>query len=158
MSLTRFNMYKVVSLTEEYIKSLVELEQICFDEPWTEGMFLSDIKNEHTVYYAVIDADKVIAYVGMWITVDEGQITNVAVHPDYRRKGIAKSLLKKLYDVCLQNKLESITLEVRESNVKAIALYKNEGFENVGLRKNYYKNPTENAILMTKAFCHEGEK
>lgn len=150
-------MYKVVTLTEEYIDSLVKLEQKCFDEPWTKGMFLGDIKNENTVYFAAIENDEVIAYAGMWITVDEGQITNVAVHPNYRRHGIAKYLLSCLYDVCRKNKLVFITLEVRESNISAVSLYKNEGFKTVGLRKNYYKNPTENAILMTKEFCHEGE-
>lgn len=152
-------MYKIIPLTEEYIDSLVRLEQLCFDEPWTKGMFLGDIKNENTVYFAAVDGNNdVIAYAGMWIAVDEGQITNVAVHPDYRCKGIAKQLLKSLYDICFKKQLCCITLEVRESNTKAIALYKNDGFESVGLRKNYYKNPIENAILMTKEFCHEGDR
>lgn len=152
-------MYKVVTLTEEYIDSLVELEKLCFDEPWTKGMFLGDLKNQNTVYFAATDNNnEVIAYAGMWVAVDEGQITNVAVHPDYRRMGIAKQLLKSLYEVCFKKQICCITLEVREGNANAIALYKSDGFKSVGLRKNYYKNPVENAILMTKEFCHEGDR
>ena len=146
-------MYRIVNLTEEYIESLVGLEKLCFDEPWTKGMFMGDLLSEYTCYFAAIDDDdKVIGYVGMWISVDEGQITNVAVHPDFRRKNVATELLSRLFDICSERGLESITLEVRESNEKAINLYEKNGFSPVGMRKNYYKNPTENAVLMTKTF------
>ena len=146
-------MYRIVTLTEEYIESLVELENLCFDEPWTKGMFVGDLSSEYTCYFAAIDDDnKVVGYAGMWISVDEGQITNVAVHPDFRRKNIATELLSRLFDVCRKRGLQSITLEVRQSNEKAINLYEKNGFLSVGMRKNYYKNPAENAVLMTKTF------
>lgn len=146
-------MYRIVTLTEEYIESLVELENLCFDEPWTKGMFAGDLSSEYTCYFAAIDnGNKVVGYAGMWISFDEGQITNVAVHPDLRRKNIATDLLSRLFEVCRQRGLKSITLEVRQSNEKAINLYEKNGFSPVGMRKNYYKNPAENAVLMTKTF------
>ncbi len=113
-------------------------------------MFVSDINNEHTCYFVAVVDDVVVGYCGMWLAVDQGQITNVAVDPSYRNQGIATSLINNLIEVCIDNNLESITLEVRESNVSAINLYTKLGFTNVGCRNNYYKNPTENGILMTK--------
>lgn len=147
-----FVIIKVILLNEEYVEKLVKLENECFSDPWTANMFIGDLKNENTCYFGAFDDDKLIGYAGMWMSVDDGQICNVAVHPDYRRKGIGTSLVISLIQVCKRKKLSSITLEVRESNEKAILLYKKLGFERVGLRKNYYKNPTENAILMTKTF------
>ena len=149
-------MFRIISLTEEYIDSLVELDKICFDDPWTKGMFLGDINSGQTCYFAVLnDADEVIGYAGMWLTADEGQITNIAVHPQYRRKNIATDLLCKLFKVCHDKNIRNITLEVRRSNSSAAALYEKAGFEVVGTRKNYYKKPVEDAILMTKTFCVE---
>ncbi len=116
-------------------------------------MFMGDLQSEYTCYFGTFDeSDNLIGYAGMWMSVDGGEITNVAVHPDYRRKGIASSLVGNLIRICEINKLLYLNLEVRESNCKAISLYNKLGFEKVGIRKNYYKNPTENAILMTKTF------
>ena len=146
-----FDIINVIVVNEKYADKLAELEKQCFSDPWTENMFLGDLKSEHTCYFGAFDENNnLIGYAGMWISVDDGQITNVAVHPDFRRKGIAYSLVINLVQVCKHKNLESITLEVRESNDNAISLYEKLGFERVGLRKNYYKNPSENAILMTK--------
>lgn len=148
-----FGIIKIILLTEENISELVELEKNCFSAPWTEQMFLGDLKSEQTCYFGAFDENgDLVGYAGMWLSVDEGQITNVAVHPDYRRRGIAHSLVVNLVQVCKRKGLASITLEVRESNINAISLYRKLGFLDVGLRKNYYKNPTENALLMTKTF------
>lgn len=144
-------MFDVILLNELNIDELVSLEEKCFSSPWTKNMFLGDLKSENTCYYGAFDENyNLIGYAGMWISIDDGQITNVAVHPDFRRKGIAYSLVLNLVQACKHKNLESITLEVRESNNNAISLYEKLGFERVGLRKNYYKNPSENAILMTK--------
>lgn len=146
-----FDIINVIVVNEKYADKLAELEKQCFSDPWTGNMFLGDLKSEHTCYFGAFDENNnLIGYAGMWISVDDGQITNVAVHPDFRRKGIAYSLVINLVQVCKHKNLESITLEVRESNDNAISLYEKLGFERVGLRKNYYKNPSENAILMTK--------
>lgn len=146
-----FDIIDVVLLNEEYVKELVELEKICFSDPWSETMFLGDLQSEYTCYFGTFDESGfLIGYAGMWLSVDSGEITNVAVHPDYRRKGIACALIDNLIKICKVNNVQFLNLEVRESNCKAISLYNKLGFENVGLRKNYYKNPTENAVLMTK--------
>lgn len=146
-----FCIYDIVLLNEDYINELVELEKICFEDPWSLNMFLGDLRSADTCYFGVFNENgSLIGYCGMWMTVDGGEITNVAVRPDYRRKGIASSLVDNLIKICKVNNLFFINLEVRESNCKAISLYNKLGFEKVGLRKNYYKNPTENAVLMTK--------
>ncbi len=137
-------------LTEENIDSLLKLENECFSSPWTKAMFLGDLRNPNTCYFAAFDGGEVVGYAGMWLSVDEGQITNIAVSENYRRRKIAGNLIKHLCDECAKRGLSLITLEVRESNTAAVSLYEKSGFEKVGLRKNYYKNPKEDALLMTK--------
>lgn len=137
-------------LTSEHIESLLRLENLCFSVPWTEGMFLNDLKNTNTRYFAAFDGGEVVGYAGMWLSVDDGQITNVAVSPKLRRRGIAEKLLFMLCDECVKAGLSSITLEVRKSNEAAVSLYAKNGFLTVGVRKNYYRHPTEDALLMTK--------
>ncbi len=146
-----FDIFDVVLLSEDNIDELVELEKKCFSDPWSSTMFLGDLRSNDTCYFGVFNNNgDLVGYAGMWLTIDGGEITNVAVHPDYRRKGIASSLVHNLIKICKANNLFFINLEVRESNCKAISLYKQNGFKKVGERKNYYKNPTESALLMTK--------
>ncbi len=146
------NIYKIITLSEEYAGSLARLEEECFSTPWSEKMLSDDIKNPNTCYCAAVDEGKVIGYAGMWVSVYDGQITNVAVTKEYRRQNVATALVSTLCDLCVKKGLECITLEVRKANLAAISLYKKLGFETVGVRKNYYKNPTDDAILMTKFF------
>ena len=148
-----FVIIKVVLLNEEHTDNLLKLENKCFSKPWTANMFVGDLKSEHTRYLgAFAENDDLVGYIGMWNAGDAGEITNVAVHPDYRRKGIATLLMDELCSFSQDSGLKQLNLEVRESNGGAIALYEEFGFEKVGLRKNYYKNPAENALLMTKTF------
>ena len=86
----------------------------------------------------------------MWIVFHEGDITNVAVHPDYRKQGVGNLLIDNLITLCKENNINSLTLEVRESNIPAQSLYKKHGFKEEGVRKNFYNNPKENAIIMWK--------
>jgi len=146
-----FGIFDIVLLSEEYVKELVELEKICFSDPWSETMFFGDLQSEHTCYFGTFnELGRLIGYAGMWMSVDGGEITNVAVHPEYRRKGIACLLIENLIKICEVNNMNFLNLEVRESNSNAISLYSKLGFEKVGLRKKYYKNPAEDAVLMTK--------
>ncbi len=138
------------SLKIQYIESLVDLENLCFKIPWTKNMFLGDVKNPNAYYILVLNNSKVIAYCGLYKVLDESSITNIAVHPDFRKKGLAKLMLSNVVKHCMDNNISSITLEVRESNTNAINLYSNNGFKIVGKRKNYYADNHETAILMTK--------
>lgn len=137
-------------LKQEYLDSLVELENLCFAIPWTRNMFYNDISNPNAYYVVALLCDKVIGYCGMYKVLDEADITNIAVHPDYRRQGVAGVILKMIIDHCIHIDLSFITLEVRESNKNAIDLYTKFGFVVVGQRKNYYSDNHETAILMTK--------
>lgn len=128
------------------VAEIAKIEQACFSTPWTEQGISESIENENTHLYIALADGKTAGYMGVQIFSGEGYVTNVATLPEYRRKGIAKALIERV----LQNKMEFLTLEVRESNAPAIALYESLGFERVGVRPHFYRNPDENAVLMTK--------
>ena len=138
------------SLRLEYIDSLFDLENICFTIPWSKKLFENDIINPLAYYVLAVSNSKVIGYCGLYKVLDEADITNIAVHPDYRGRGIAQTMLDNVVEHCKQNKIKKITLEVRKSNINAINLYNKNGFKVVGERKNYYSDNHETAILMTK--------
>lgn len=139
--------YQMVPLTENLLLGLVQLEQCCFEHPWSMAMFSGELNNNATVYRLLLDGETPIAYMGMWCVADEGQITNVAVHPDYRRQGLAETLISFFKDYARKHNLTVMTLEVRASNIPARNLYKKMGFIEVGLRKGYYDGK-EDAVLM----------
>ena len=143
--------YDVIPAESKHIDGIFELEKACFSLPWTRENISAYLPDDmHTMLCAVDDAGKVVGYIGLMYVLDEGYIANVAVSQDHRRQGIGTKLLAALVNEAKKRSLSFLTLEVRESNESAIALYKNAGFSEVGLRKNYYDKPTENAILMTK--------
>ena len=143
--------YDVISAESKHIDGIFELEKACFSLPWTRENISAYLPDDmHIMLCAVDDAGKVVGYIGLMYVLDEGYIANVAVSQDHRRQGIGTKLLAALVNEAKKRSLSFLTLEVRESNESAIALYKNAGFTEVGLRKNYYDKPTENAILMTK--------
>lgn len=141
-------MAEFVELSEKYLDSLCELENLCFSIPWSKGMFYEEIKSKMTQYILCIENENVIGYAGLWKVMDEGQITNIAVHPDYRRRGIGEKMLKMLIENTKEEGISFYTLEVRESNTGAIKLYEKLGFIKNGLRKEYYADNNENAVLM----------
>ena len=142
---------EIVPVTEEMIAPIAALEQLCFSMPWTEEQLRGQLRPNH-VFLAAMDGEQVAGYVGMMYVLDEGYISNVAVAPAMRRRGVARALLDALVERSRALELAFLTLEVRESNAPAITLYESCGFQRVGLRKNYYKSPTEHAILMTLEF------
>ncbi len=143
--------YTLVKMSEEHISQLAELEKICFHSPWTEEGLREELTNSMAHFYVAV-ADKVIGYMGVIEICGEANVTNVAVLPEYRGNGIGKALVKNAIDGAKNRECEFITLEVRESNLPAISLYKSFGFQQVGVRKNFYSDPTENALLMTINF------
>lgn len=136
------------NLTKADAKELASLDKECFALPWSENSFLNEAINPLSQYVIARSDDKIVGYAGFWEVVDEGQITNIAVLKEYRRQKIAEEMLLRLIKKAHDKKLISLSLEVRESNVAAINLYQKFDFKTVGIRKDYYKNPTENAILM----------
>lgn len=139
---------QIVKMTAKHAAELAELDKVCFAVPWSEESFLKEAENSLAKYFVAEENDKIIGYGGVWCVQEEGQITNIAVLPEYRRSGVASKILEEIIDECAD--MERIVLEVRESNASAIALYEKYGFKNVGMRRNFYHSPTENAIIMIR--------
>lgn len=141
---------QIIPMTLEDAPAAARLEQLCFSDPWSENAFVAELSNPLTVYFAAHDNGECIGYCGYWNVVGEGDITNVAVSPEYRRKGIGSMLIKKMVESAVSNHISLLTLEVRRSNIAAQRLYEKFGFEKVGERVDYYQKPRENAWIMTK--------
>ena len=142
----------IIPMNSSHIKKAVEIEKLCFPDPWPEVFFVSELNNPGCIYLAVIEGSELIGYAGLQYVLDEGYINNVAIAPDFRRLGIASKLLSTLEERAKKLGLAFLTLEVRSSNSSAIALYESLGYKPVGRRKNYYERPREDAVLMTKSF------
>lgn len=149
----RAGSYRLVPMSPELIPQIAELERQCFSRPWTEQMLLEELDNLTASFIAAVgDNGQVLAYAGMSVVAGEGYIDNVAVRKEYRRQGIAQSLLGVFLRFGNAHQLTFLTLEVRASNTPAKQLYLKHGFEQVGRRKDYYDAPKEDAIIMTKYF------
>ncbi len=132
----------------DHLQGAASLEKLCFASPWS-AQSLELLTNDGIgVGYLLIEEGEVVAYGGMLITVDEGQVTNIAVHPDHRRKGYGAAITRALLRHAKDAKLDSVSLEVRASNEAAIALYRVAGFAEAGRRKGFYTKPTEDALVM----------
>ncbi|MGN0710657.1 MAG: ribosomal protein S18-alanine N-acetyltransferase [Anaerovoracaceae bacterium] len=140
----------IIRMAEEKdAAEMAALDKVCFADPWSEASFRQELtENDRAFYIAAEIEGKVVGYAGLWAILDEGHITNVAVSPDYRRKGIGRAIVGTLVEAAEENGLTSFTLEVRESNLPAQALYTEFGFEPAGLRKGYYLDNGENAVIM----------
>ncbi|MBP3447221.1 MAG: ribosomal protein S18-alanine N-acetyltransferase [Clostridia bacterium] len=137
-------------MQEKHIREIAELERVSFSVPWSEDGLRSELTNE-TAHFLVASAEnKVLGYIGVHEICGEAYITNVAVFPEYRRLGIGETLIDAATHGAKQRNCDFISLEVRISNVPAIELYKKEGYNIVGQRKNFYSNPTEDAYIMTR--------
>ena len=144
--------YHISQAREELLPQLQQIEQRSFSVPWTEAMLRLQLDPNSHVFLTAETADGLVAgYVGMMYILDEGYISNVAVAPEHRRRGVADMLLDALAERARALRLRFLTLEVRASNGPAIALYEKHGFSQVGRRPNYYEKPREDALLMTWA-------
>lgn len=143
---------RIEPMTGAMAKAASDLEGLCFHTPTSPAMMWEELTKPEGIYFGAFDGEELVGYVGMQVVLDEGYIMNLCVHPDRRRKGIARRLMEALLEGGEQASLAFVTLEVRESNLPAISLYKSMSFEEVGLRKNYYQNPTEHALLLTRYF------
>ncbi len=143
--------FNVINMEERHISALAQLERECFSQPWSEASLSDEMKNEGS-HFLVAEAGETLGYIGVQEICGEAYITNVAVFEKYRKYGIGRALIKAACDGAENRNCEFITLEVRESNLPAISLYISEGFEKVGIRKNFYSSPTENGVIYTKYF------
>ncbi|MCL1820040.1 MAG: ribosomal protein S18-alanine N-acetyltransferase [Oscillospiraceae bacterium] len=125
---------------------MANIESRCFSMPWSVNACESEFEHDYAYYWGAFAGDALVAYAGLHVVIDEGHITNVAVLPEFRRLGLARTLV----DIMLRCDLRLFTLEVRESNSAAISLYEKFGFEVLGKRKGYYDKPKEDALIMTK--------
>lgn len=142
--------FEIVRLEDKHLASVAELEALCFAHPWTaEG--LKTLTGEGGVGFAAVDErGKVISYAGMVIAADTGDITDVATHPDFRRRGISRCVMEELLRYAREKALISVALDVRVSNSGAIALYEGLGFSIAGKRPRFYRTPPEDAYVMIK--------
>ena len=145
--------YTIVPMNTSHIPQVEEIERACFPDPWSKKLLEDLLAEEHTLTLAAVAGDgAVLGYVSLSWVLDEGYINNVAVRPDCRRMGIATALLGALRRQGLEKGLSFLTLEVRESNRGARALYAGLGFAEAGQRRGYYLHPKEDAIIMTLEF------
>ena len=139
-------------MTAAHLDGVCAIENACFAHPWSRQSIEAELDNETSLFYVAVEDGQVVGYIGMSFVLDEGYIYNVAVKADCRKNGVGSALIQTLVTHCRKNNFAFLTLEVRESNDPARSLYEKFGFIKVGERKNYYSDPTENAILMTLFF------
>ena len=137
-------------MTADHVSQVAELEKICFSDPWSEKSVASELTNPLSLWLVAVEGERVAGYVGSQSVMGESDMMNVAVHPDFRRQGVAELLVKELVAALAEKGNYCLTLEVRASNTPAISLYEKLGFSRIGLRKNYYRNPKEDALILRK--------
>lgn len=130
------------------VREIAEIEKSCFRVPWTYESLTRDLKENSSARYFVAETDRVVGYMSFWKVVDEGQINNIAVLPDYRNRGIGGRLLDFAIETGKSMGVNSFTLEVRSSNIGAVKLYEKHGFEADGIRRGYYQDNGEDALIM----------
>lgn len=133
-----------------HIKQIAEIEMNCIPGGWSEKLFLDALNDTDTIMLAAVINEKVIGFLNGSCVLDEAELMNIAVSQDYRRDGIAGTLIKAFEDRLAEKGINTVYLEVRESNLPAKKLYEKYGYKQNGLRKNYYRSPDENAVLMMK--------
>jgi ribosomal-protein-alanine N-acetyltransferase len=142
------NKIKIIPLGIHHLDCIEELENRCFKIPWTKKMFEDELKNPLARYQVITVEDKIAGYSGIWHIHGEGHITNIAVDLSFRGLGLGKMLIDKMIGDAINDGVDALTLEVRKSNESALRLYKKCGFKGVGIRKGYYSDNGEDAVIM----------
>jgi ribosomal-protein-alanine N-acetyltransferase len=134
---------------DAYIDDMIAIENASFARPWSRKAYLEEAKrNELAHYTGYFENNRLLGYGGFWLILDEGHISNIAVHPSYRGRGIGRQIVQALTLLCLAVGGKRMTLEVRVSNTAAIHLYEQIGFKSVGIRKGFYTDNNEDAYIM----------
>lgn len=147
MSRSRMNIRIQQALETDMIQ-VAQIEKENFTDPWTLQGFYDAYQRNEVIFLTAMQEDEVAGYVLLYCAGDEGEIPTISVKNRYRRQGIASALLENLFQEAVSRKVCNIFLEVREGNDAAQLLYKKHGFEQVGMRKNFYQHPIENALVM----------
>lgn len=135
-------------MSEKDIDAVAELEKKIFSSPWSKESIQKAFSLNENIYLVAEEKNEIVGYCGIWTSFETADLCNIAVHPEWRRRGIADEVLAEAFRLCRKSQVEQLLLEVRESNNGAIALYKKNGFVSIDVRKAYYKSPIENAIIM----------
>ena len=143
-------MIQLIPMDSRHVAQVAALEKQCFSEPWSENSVASELSNPLSLWLVAMDGDALAGYVGSQSVMGESDMMNIAVDAHYRRQGIAQAMVEALVTQLREKGNHSLTLEVRISNQPAIALYEKLGFEQVGKRLNYYRNPKEDALILRK--------
>lgn len=141
---------QIVRMTRETVPLVAELERQVFAMPWSEQGFLDTLDMENVIFLTALENGDLLGYCGIYLAADEGEITNVAVAPGYRGRGIAGALVQRLIDEAGKFGVSRYILEVRASNLGAIGLYEKLGFVRGGVRRNFYEKPREDALVMVR--------
>ena len=141
--------FSVRPMTLDDLDGVMAVEQESFLTPWSRSAFEEElVKNRLARYLVALDADSIVGYAGTWLVINEAHVTNVAVHAGRRREGIGRLLMEALMQMARDAGMESMTLEVRVSNEAAKTLYQQLGFVSAGVRKNYYSETKEDALIL----------
>ena len=132
------------------LEQVAELEKVCFSEAWSWKLLEAGIYSPYDVYYVFEQDEKILGYCNLRVLAGEGEIQRIAVLPSFRRLGVARKLMDAMADFAAENKVSAVSLEVRESNRPARNLYESYGFAAEAVRKGYYRNPSEDAVIMWK--------
>lgn len=143
-------MMTICDARPQHVEEILEIERQCFSVPWSENGIKFEIESEDAFFPLAIIDGKIAGFAVLHLFEDDSELFNIVVRPEYRGKKIGGKLLDAVLSFAKDNKITKVYLEVRESNFIAKTLYLKRGFESLGIRKNYYDNPKENAILMVK--------
>ena len=143
-------MITITQMKPHHVGEIARIEQLCFSAPWSERSIAYELSNPLSLWLVAVDGDQLVGYVGSQSVMDEADMMNIAVLPEFRRLGVAESLVIALCDELRRKKVTSLALEVRASNEAARALYAKLGFVQAGRRPNYYRAPKEDALILRK--------
>ncbi len=146
--------YRCMTVDDIPLVQLVERK--CFTTPWSRNIFVSEVaQNDNAIYFVAVVGERIVGFAGIWIILDEGHITNIGVDPAFQRQGIGQGLMDNLTQAAVARGVVALTLEVRVSNTKAQALYNKLGFVPSGIRKEYYQDDKEDALIMWRELGEE---
>jgi [ribosomal protein S18]-alanine N-acetyltransferase len=140
----------IKKMSEQNIEDIIEIEKLHFPNPLSRNSFLCELNNNYSYFFVVFFEERAIGYFGFHIIFDEAELLTICVKSEYSREGIGSFIIKTIFEKCKSANVKKIFLEVRSENLTAINLYKKNGFKEIGIRKNYYSRPIDDALIMER--------